>query len=96
MKAGCLPAAGRLVVADTLRFSSEQAKETAKNRTLARQRVRHPPGSYRRATAMRQLAPHQHVNRERPKVNRQRRKFCKSLICFWFPYSNQSCCAAPF
>ncbi len=26
----------------------------------------------------------------------QRRKFPKSLICFWFLYSNQSCCAAPF
>ncbi len=38
----------------------------------------------------------QQVNQERPKVNRQRRKFCKSLIRFWFPYSNQSCCAAPF
>jgi len=24
-----------------------------------------------------------------------RRKFCKSLISGWFPYSNQSCCAAP-
>src|SRR5487761_159120 len=36
------------------------------------------------------------VNAELPWSALQCRKFCKPLIRFWFLYSNQSCCAAPF